>query len=147
MTEAEGKETEKPKKKPSAVGWGVGCGVMLLMAIGIAVGLGTCSGGESDTTDRTLNAQVRYDDGQFTITNNDNFAWSDVEFDLNYETFSSGYTYRAGRLEANTVYTVGSMQFAESDGTMFNPFTQRPLKLSIRARTPSGDIAYWYGGW
>ena len=126
----------------------IGCGVLL--SIFLLLGIGTCLIGDSDTTDtteRTLNAEVFYADGQFTITNNDSFAWTDVEFDLNYETWSSGYTYYAGRLEPNSIYTVGSMQFAKSDGTMFNPFTQKPLKMSIRARTPDGKRVEWYGSW
>ena len=136
-------ESKKVNHKKNAIG----CGVLLAIVIIISVVIGTCLIGDSDTTEGTLKAEVFYDDGQFTITNNDSFAWTDVEFDLNYETWSSGYTYYAGRLEPNTIYTVGSMQFAKSDGTMFNPFTQKPLKMSIRARTPDGKRVEWYGSW
>ena len=142
MVEVKSKESKKVNKKTA-----IGCGVLLAIVIIISVIIGTCLGGESDTTEVTLNAKVVYDDGQFIITNNDSFVWTDVEFDLNYETWSSGYTYHTGRLEANTVYTVGSMQFAKSDGTMFNPFTQKPLKMSIHCKTPDGKDAWWFGGW
>ncbi len=143
MVEVKSEESKKVNKKKTAIG----CGVLLAIVILISVVIGTCLMGDSDTTERTLNAEASYADGQFTITNNDNFDWIDVEFDLNYETWSSGYTYHTGRLEANTIYTIGSMQFAKSDGTMFNPFTQKPLKMSIRARTPDGKRVEWYGSW
>jgi len=133
---------KKISKKKTAIG----CGVLLVIVILLAVGISTCLGGSEDS-EITLNAEVVYDDGQFTITHNDDFSWTDVEFDLNYETWSSGYTYHANRLDANTIYTVGSMQFAESDGTMFNPFTQKPLKMSIHCKTPDGKDGWWFGSW
>ena len=145
MAEAQPKDAKKTSKKKTAIG----CGLLLVIVILLAVIIGTCLGGSEDsgTTEVTLNAEVVYDDGQFTITNNDDFAWTDVEFDLNYETWSSGYTYHANRLDANTIYTVGSMQFAKSDGTMFNPFTQKPLKMSIHCKTSDGKDAWWFGSW
>jgi len=145
MTEAQPQDVKKTNKKKVAIG----CAVVLVIVILLAVVIGTCLGGSEDleTTEVTLNARVTYDDGQFIITNNDNFAWTNVEFDLNYETWSSGYTYHANRLESNTIYTVGSMQFAKSDGTMFNPFTQKPLKMSIHCKTPDGKDGWWFGSW
>ena len=145
MAEAQPQDVKKTSKKKTAIG----CGVLLVIVILLAVGIGTCLGGseDSETTEVDLNAEVVYDDGQFTITNNDDFAWTDVEFDLNYETLSSGYTYHANRLAANTIYTVGSMQFTKSDGTMFNPFTQKPLKMSIHCKTPDGKDGWWFGSW
>jgi len=139
-------ESEKKKGGKKVL---VGCVVILALILIIIIALFTCLGGDSDTTSSEvdLNAKVIYDDGQFIITNNDNFAWNDVEFDLNYETFSSGYTYYYPLLEPNTIYTVGSMQFAKSDGTMFNPFTQKPLKMSIHAKTPDGKDGWWFGSW
>jgi len=150
LVEEQEKELKNQSEKPplSSKNKLIGCGVLLGSIIILAVIIGPCLfGGETDTTEVTLNAEVVYDDGQFIITNNDDFAWTDVEFDLNYETWSSGYTYHANRLDANTIYTVGSMQFAKSDGTMFNPFTQKPLKMSIHCKTPDGKDGWWFGGW
>jgi len=122
-------------------------GILVVVAIVMLPESTPGGSGESDTSDVTLSAVVAYDDGQFTITNNDGFAWTDVEFDLNYETWSSGYTYHANRLEANTIYTVGSMQFTKGDGTMFSPYAQKPLKMSIHCKTPDGKDGWWFGGW
>ena len=138
-------QNQKPKTKKRNIF--IGCGVLLVIVILIAVGIGSCLEGEPETTEVTLNAEVVYDDGQFIITNNDDFAWTDVEFDLNYGTWSSGYTYHANRLDANTIYTVGSMQFAKSDGTKFNPFTQKPLRMSIHCQTPDGKDGWWFGSY
>jgi hypothetical protein len=138
---------QAPGKTTSKKNIAIGCGAIAVFVILIAIIMAMCLGGGTDTTEVDLNAQVRYDGVQFIITNNDNFAWIDVEFDLNYEGLSSGYTYHASRLESQTVYTVGSMQFAKSDGTMFNPFTQKPLRMSIHCKTPDGKDGWWYGGW
>jgi len=131
----------------------IGFGVVLVIAILLVVGVSTCvdiitsPGPTPNTTEVTLNAKVSYDNGQFIIANNDDFAWTDVKFDLNYGTWTSGYTYHADRLDANNIYTVGSMQFAKSDGTMFNPFTQKPLKMSIHCKTPDGKDGWYFGSW
>ena len=138
-------KSEKPEQSKKKIL--MGCGLLVAFLIILVVSIGPCLGGESDTAEITLNAKVTYADGQFTITNNDDFAWTDVEFDLNSEGWSSGYTYHANRLYANSIYTVGSMQFAKSDGTMFNPFTQKPLKMSIHCKTPDGKDGWWFGGW
>jgi hypothetical protein len=128
----------------------MGCLSLVIVVSLIAAGVRACSGGRSGTPDATqvtLNAQVRYVDGQLIITNDDDFAWVNVEFDLNPETRSSGYTYRAGRIEAHAMYTIGSRQFANSDGTMFDPLTQKPLRLSIHVDTPDSKDGWWFGEW
>ena len=50
-------------------------------------------------------------------------------------------------MEANTTYTVGAMQFAKRDGTMFNPFTMKPLRMSISAENSQGKQGWWFGEW
>ncbi len=89
-----------------------------------------------------LSAVVTYNDGQFTITNNDAFDWNDITIYLN-----SDYKLKASIIEANSTYTVGSMQFTKKDGTMFNPFTTKPLDMSIVAKNEAGDKGWWHGGW
>jgi len=77
MAEAQPQGVKKTRKKKTAIGRGV----VLVIVILLAVGIGTCLGGseDSETTEVDLNAEVVYDDGQFTITNNDDFTWTAVE--------------------------------------------------------------------
>ena len=133
-------QTQKPKtKKKNTL---IGCGVLLAIVILIAVGIGTCLGGTPTTETIDLSASVSYDSPQFTITNNDSFDWRNIKFTLN-----SDYTLTYPRLSARTTYTMGAMQFTKSDGTMFNPFTMKPLNMSISCETPDGNRGWWYGGW
>jgi hypothetical protein len=105
-------------------------------------------GGESQPSPTKLDAGVRFDGTQFTITNNDGFDWVDVAFELN-ETglFSDGYLLKYPLIKASSTYTVGALQFAKPDGTRFNPFTTKPTKVSITCKVDSGQDGYWYGGW
>ena len=119
----------------------IGCGTILVLAILIVVGVSTCLGG-SDSEGLDLSAKVSYDDGQFVITNNDSFDWYDVNFYLN-----SDYRLEAAVIEAYSTYTVGSMQFTKKDGTRFNPYTQKPLNMSIAADNQEGTRGWWHGSW
>jgi hypothetical protein len=122
---------------------GKGCliiaAIVVVLVIAIAIPIATC---DTESSQVDLNASVSYNDGQFTITNNDNFDWYDVKFTLN-----SDYELRHPVIAARTTYTVGSMQFAKSDGTMFNPFTMKPLTMSIYCDTPDGKYGWWFGEW
>jgi hypothetical protein len=80
------------------------------------------------------------------IENKDSFDWTNVKLEVNSKTFSSGYILKVGRMAAGETYTVGVMQFAKSDGEKFNPFTHKPLNLSIWCDTPRGK-GFYYGGW
>ena len=113
--------------------------IIAVFVIIIAVAIGTC---DTETTTIDILANVSYKDGQFTITNKNSFDWHDVKLYVNTD-----YTLRHPMIEANTTYTVGSMQFAKDDGTMFNPFTMKPVKFTIRADTPDGKRGWWSGGW
>ena len=93
-----------------------------------------------------LNAHINFTGSQFVITNQDSFAWTNVEMDINGGLFSGGYTLNSDLMEAGTVYTVGALQFADSDGKRFNPMTMKPQKFRITADTPQGKGAYT-GGW
>jgi len=144
MTGSASEDTRKTRGRRFAAG----CLVLVLVVSLIGGSIGTCFSDDLDSSEETLNAEVKYVDGQFTITNNDDFAWVNVKFDLNYEAFYSGYTHRTARLDAHSVYTAGSMQFAKSDGTTFNPLAQKPLRFQIRCEAPDGTgWWYWYGDW
>lgn len=93
-----------------------------------------------------LNAAVRFDGKQFTITNKDSFDWNSVKMEINGGIFSGGYELKTDVMKAGQTYTVGSMQFADSDGKRFNPFQMKPQKFVIAADTSSGRLVY-VGGW
>jgi len=86
-----------------------------------------------------LSASISFDGGQFVISNNDSFDWTNVELEVNSKLFSGGYKFRTSVIRAGDVCTVGAMQFADSDGERFNPFTHKALKLTIWCNTPHGE--------
>ena len=98
------------------------------------------------TTTIDLQASVNFTGTQFVITNNDSFAWTDVEMQINYGVIADGFILTTARVEAGTTYTVGAMQFAKADGTRFDPFTMKPQKFEIQADTPKGK-GWYFGGW
>jgi len=134
---------QKEQAAESGKKLGKGCliiaAIIAAFVIIIAIAIATC---ETEDTTVDLNVSVSYDKGQFTIRNNDVFDWHNVKFTLN-----SDYELRHPLIQANGTYTVGCMQFAKDDGTMFNPFTTRPLDMSISCDTPDGKRGWWFGGW
>jgi len=95
-----------------------------------------------------LKASVSFDGSKFTITNDDSFAWVNVEMEINGGVIRGGYVLEHPQMVAGQTYTVGSMQFAKGDGTRFNPFTMKPQKFVIYSRDSSGmPKGIWYGGW
>jgi hypothetical protein len=110
-----------------------GLAVLFVAVIILAVGTSACSC-SSDTAEVTLNAEVSYNDGQFTITNNDSFTWTDVKLYVKSDRERTGYTYITERLEANTTYTLD-----------YKP--QKPFSMSIHCKTPDGKDGWWFGEW
>lgn len=110
-----------------------GLAVLFVAVIILAVGTSACSC-SSDTAEVTLNAEVSYNDGQFTITNNDNFAWTDVKLYIKSDRQRVGYTYITERLEANTTYTLDYE-------------SQKPFRMSIQCKTPDGKAGWWFREW
>ncbi len=89
-----------------------------------------------------LNATVRFTGTQFVIKNGDSFDWENVKLDVNSHGLSSGFVYQTARMRAGETYFVGAMQFAQSDGVRFNPFTLKVQNLYISATTPEGQGDY-----
>ena len=122
---------------------------LVVLAVAVVASIAMCTGNNNDrepsprttststTTSsqqnepRDINASVRFDGSQFTITNNEDRDWVNVRFEVNPGLISSGYTLKVQRVEANTTYTVGAMQFTKADGERFNPFTHRPQTFNI----------------
>jgi len=129
--------------------------VQKIIAAVILVGLGIfgtcaiciCTAPSGESTQVDLNASIRFDGSQFTITNNDSFNWIDVKFELNSAGLSSGFILKYPLIEAGTTYTVGAMQFAKPDGTRFNPFLMKPQKMSVSCKTPDGKDGWYFAEW
>jgi hypothetical protein len=125
----------------------IGCAVVVGLFILLFLFMYMRNTGTSNqvvSTERTqpkINAKVQFDGKQFVITNLDTFDWSDVKLELN-DTF----TLTAAVIRANSTYTVGAMQFSDTRGTRFNPFTMKARELSICANTANG-LACYVGGW
>lgn len=119
---------------------------LLFLAVGSTDSGGGGSSGGSSSSTVDLNASVRFSGTQFIIQNKDSFDWTNVKLEVNARTFSSGYVLKSGIMAAGETYTVGAMQFAKSDGEKFNPFTHKPLNLSIWCDTPRGK-GFYYGSW
>lgn len=93
----------------------------------------------------SLGGSVSFRDGQFIISNGDRFAWSDCELEVNPGVFSGGYSLEARQIAAQSVYSVGAMQFTKN-GERFNPFTHKPESFSIFCDTRHGRGSY-HGEW
>lgn len=98
--------------------------------------------GSSDKYSTIINAEVKFDGTQFTITNNDYSDWTNVKFEINSGLLSSGYILREKRIRAQSAYTVGALQFAKPGGERFNPFTMKPQSMFIIC-----DQGNWNGEW
>lgn len=125
---------------------------LLVLVVAGILATGTSDSGSSARTERTapqtvdLNASVKFTGNQFVITNADSFTWSNCKLEVNSKVFSSGYKYEGATLRAGETYTIGAMQFANSDGERFNPFTHKPQSFSLYCDTPRGK-GHYYGGW
>jgi hypothetical protein len=122
-----GVEGESVEKKMPFLRTTQGKMTALVIVLAIVVIVGVIIGLNYQAHHKTLHTDASVLDGvQLEINNYDSFAWTDVRLTLN-----SSYTLTTSRMDANTAYTVGLGQFAKKDGTRFNPFTMKPLKVKI----------------
>ena len=100
--------------------------------------------GSGDAKDNSvdLNAEIRFTGTKFKITNNDNFSWKDVKFEINDD-----YILKTSIIKPNSSYEVGTMQFTKSDGTRFNPFRIKPKEFTISCNTSIGKRGWYFGKW
>ncbi len=144
------KKEKKSKKKGCLVAFGI---VFVIIVVAVAIALVSEEEEKSTETGKTsvteeapkaeiLKAEIRFDGSQFIITNNDNFDWTDVKFQLNEGIIRAGYRLNTDRVKAGHIYTVGVLQFAKPDGTRFNPITTKPQSMFIFC-----DQGSWNGEW
>jgi hypothetical protein len=95
-----------------------------------------------------LGAGVRFTGTLFVISNNDTFAWSNCKIEVNPGALSSGFVYRAARLDAGSTYDVGPMLFANNEGQSLNPLTFKPTSVSISCKdVPATSSGWYYATW
>jgi hypothetical protein len=108
-------------------------GVVIAICVGVLLFIGWLAGktGVRGSEPRSIAASVSFDGTDFTIANQESRDWVNVCLELNPGALSSGYTLKVQRIAANSTYRVGAMQFADSSGERFNPFTRKPLSFVI----------------
>jgi hypothetical protein len=146
MGSAPPSQSKPAKPHQASTGAQVAIGlVIVILAIAFVRG---CSGsGPKPGTAREeakLHAEVRFTGTQFVITNLDKYDWADVRMTVNSHGWSGGYKLTAKRIEAGATYTVGALQFAESDGTRFDPFTHKAQSFDLAADA-EGQSRFWSG--
>jgi hypothetical protein len=139
---------EKKKKKEDSMQAGAGCLVLLIIIGALYFSCSTPSVNQPTNQSTPapsqieLKAVLNYNNGRFTINNNDSFNWTNVKFKLN-----DVYKLQAAVIEARGTYTVGSKRFVKDDGTMFDPMSIRPTGMTIWCDTPQGAKGFYYGKW
>ena len=106
--------------------------IMSLMTISVLALISNC--GEDVPN---LNAVVKCDGKQFTITNKDDYDWNDCKVEVN-----SGYSMRGKKFSAGETYTVGLMQFVDKNGKRFNPFTHKVESIYLSCKNEDGQSTY-----
>ena len=120
--------------------------------------IAVCSGincGTNSDNPISLNGEVIYDEGFFTIINRDSFRWEKVKYYLNFEgdNLTSGYTFSDPLIHAEVLpdYAVGisDFEFENSKGQQFHSTLplEAPFKLLIQAETPDGRTGTYLKTW
>lgn len=95
-----------------------------------------------------VDAYIHFDGTRFAITNNNDYDWTNVRFEVNSGPGlpSGGYVLKHPPMQAGNIYSVEALQFCKADGTKLNPQTTKPQNFSIFCDTPAGPATgSWYG--
>lgn len=78
-------------------------------------------GSPSPEASTDLSPEIHWNGSQLIITDKDDFDYNNAVIELDGD-----YTYKVGQpIEAGQTYTIGLMEFANSDGIRFNPFQMK----------------------
>lgn len=80
--------------------------------------------------------------GFVTIKNNDKFDWKDCQIALNAHRFSGGYSASEPLVRHGKEIVLYAAQFADDDGTRFDPGRQLVKAITIECDTPLGRGNY-----
>lgn len=123
---------------------------LCFVILAFALILGLLSGGKKEQAQKAqvtaVDASIYFDGERFAITNNNDYDWTNVRFEVNSGLLSGGYVLKHSPMEAGHIYSVEALQFCKADGTKLNPRTTKPQNFSIFCDTPAGPATgSWYG--
>jgi len=119
-----------------------------LIVIGVIVGLVASFSSCGKSEKLQLDATISLSGTQFTITNNNDFDWNNVDLQINPGIISNGFEYKSGTLVlAGHTYTVQCSQFANSDGVMFNPLVYKLETFYINCDNDGDGLIDGSGMW
>lgn len=92
-----------------------------------------------------LEASVSFTGAQFVISNLGAEPWARVRLMIDPGVFNDGYALDVDAIAGKRQYSVGALQFADSDGKRFNPLQQKPRRFRIHAHV-DGKLRFWNAG-
>jgi hypothetical protein len=78
-----------------------------------------------------LDANIRFSDTAFMITNNEDKGWTNCRLELNAGIIRGGYTFTTNGIPSKDPLVVPFREFTKGDGTRFNANDTKPQSLSI----------------
>ena len=111
---------------------------LLLLAItaGILVGSGLCTRAPETAE---ISPAITNTELEFIVTNNDTFDWMNAQLELN-----NAFRYEIAAIHAGETLHLKLQDFAQADGTRFDPVSEAPSNLFISCDTPKGKVQ-WIG--
>ena len=110
--------------------------LLLAVAAGIFFGSGMCTRAPETVE---INPSIMGSDRELAVTNEDAFDWMNVQLELN-----NVFRYGTAAIYAGQSLHIQLQDFTKTDGTKFNPLTEKPMQLLISCDTPEGK-AQWVG--
>ncbi len=96
----------------------------------------------SPATTLSIDASVRFDGAQFTITNNNDFDWYDAKATLD-DTYTCSISMP---IKAGQSYLFSYVQFVAANKT-FEPKNGAPGGIVIQAKDKAGNVGFYSGYW
>lgn len=110
--------------------------LLLAITVGILLGSGLCTRAPESAE---INPTITGSTLELTLTNKDAFDWTNVQLELN-----GVFGYATAAIYAGESLHIQLQDFTRTDGTKFDPLTEKPSRLLIICDTPTGK-AQWVG--
>ena len=151
LTFTRSKEAAAPKRRRAASTKASSTETHSAETKGSASSASSSGASESTTSDSqepktiSLKADVQFNNYIIRVTNKSRFAWTDVKMYLNgIHVFGATYKHVVRIIRPGSTLPISAMDFTTSDGTRFNPFATKILRLDITCKTPKGDgVGSW----